>query len=91
MAKATADVPAYTGALVQWAQDGGLLTTQNEQQLTRSLERVLSFAAEGKTHQAHQHLTQFEDAAGRVEDAVLRTDLLEAATELRRMLTDGEL
>lgn len=91
MAKATADVPAYTGALVQWAQDGGLLTPQNEQQLTRSLARVLAFAAEGKTHQAHQQLTQFEDAAGRVEDAVLRTDLLEAATELRRMLTDGEL
>lgn len=91
LAQATADVPGYATALVAWAADEGLLSTQNEQQLTKSLERVLAFAAEGKDHQARQHLAQFVKAAERVEDSTVRADLLEVADELGRMLQEGEL
>lgn len=91
LALATDDVPAYATDLVAWADDNDLLSQQNRQQLAKSLERVLGFAADGKAHQARQHLTQFVTAAERVADPVLRTDLIEVADELRRMLDEGNL
>lgn len=91
LAVATEDVPGYLEALVAWEVEHGDLSRQNAQQLTKSLERVLTFAAKGKSHQALQHLQQFEDAAQRVQDDTLRHDLLEAASELRRLIEEGAL
>lgn len=91
MARATDDVPGYATALVADAARTGQLSRQNEQQLGSGLARILSFAAEGKTHQAQQHLTQFADAARRVQDPLLRSDLLELAEELGDQLADGRL
>lgn len=91
LAIATADVPGYAEDLVVWASDEGLLTRQNEQQLTGSLERVLQFAAEGKDVQAHRHLTHFLTATARVADDTVRTDLTEVANHLRQLLDEGEL
>lgn len=91
MAVATDDVPAYATALVAWADEQGLLSRQNNQQLTAFLDRALRFAAEGKSHQAQQHLQRFVDAAERVQDPAVRADLLEVAAELSQMIDEGEL
>lgn len=91
LATATDDVPAYATALVAWAADEGLLSVQNEKQLTTGLERVLAFADEGKDHQAFQHLAQFVKASERVSDPTLRADLLEVAAELGALLDAGRL
>lgn len=91
LATATDDVPAYATALVAWAADEGLLSVQNEKQLTTGLERVLAFADEGKDHQAFQHLAQFVKASERVSDPTLRADLLEVAAELGALLDAGPL
>lgn len=91
LAVATDDVPAYATDLVAWADEHGLLSQQDRQQLTKTLDRVLALAAEGRTRQATTHLSTFVRAAERVQDPTVRADLLEVAAELRRMLAEGDL
>lgn len=91
LARATRDVPAYARSLVAWSDEHGRLSTQNAQQLAQFVDKALSFAAAGKTHQARQHLDHARQAAERVADEELRQDLLDVVAELLRMLEEGRL
>lgn len=91
LAVATDDVPAYTVALVDRADAQGALNERDRVRLTRSLDRALTFAAEGKAYPALRHLEEFVRAAGGIPDPVVRQDLLDAAAELRAMIEEGEL
>lgn len=91
LAIATDDVPAYGTALVADLVAKGLLTQQNTNQLTKSLERVLHFAGEGEIKKALPHLTHFETATNKVADEAIRADLRAMSAELRTLLEAGRL